>query len=66
VIELKGLGVQGSVSRSSAPDGGRRRMSDSILRVTAQLVGALFAHAEELGDINDSEELPPRHSPQYP
>jgi hypothetical protein len=36
------------------------------VRLTAQLVGALFAHAEDLGDINDSKELPSRHSPQYP
>jgi hypothetical protein len=35
------------------------------VRLTAQLVGTLFAHAEELGDINDSKELPARHSPQY-
>jgi len=34
--------------------------------LTAQLVGALFAHAEDLGDLNDSKELSPRHSPQYP
>jgi hypothetical protein len=24
-----------------------------------------FARAEKLGDVNDSKELPPRHSPQY-
>jgi hypothetical protein len=31
-----------------------------------QLVGALFTHAEDLGDLNNSKELPPRDSPHYP
>ena len=46
----------------SSPTVDRRRE----IRLMAQLVGSLFAHAEDLGDINDSKELPPRHSPQYP
>jgi hypothetical protein len=29
-------------------------------------MGALFANAEDLGDLNDSKELPSGHSPQYP
>jgi hypothetical protein len=33
------------------------------VRLTAQLVGALFAYAENLGDVNDSKERPLRHSP---
>jgi len=33
--------------------------------LTAQLVGALFAHAEHLGNLNDSKELPSRHDSQY-
>jgi hypothetical protein len=32
------------------------------VRVKAQLVGALLAHAEDLRELNDSKELPPRHS----
>jgi hypothetical protein len=36
------------------------------VRLTAQLVDALFAHAEDLSDLNDSKELPPRHGPKYP
>jgi hypothetical protein len=46
----------------SSPAVDRRRE----VRLTAHLVGALFAHAEDLGDLNDSKELPSRHSPQYP
>jgi hypothetical protein len=30
------------------------------------LVGALFAHPEDLGDVDKSKELPPRHSLHYP
>jgi hypothetical protein len=30
--------------------------------LTVELVGSLFAHAEDLGDVNDSKELPARHS----
>jgi hypothetical protein len=36
------------------------------VELTAQLVGALFAQVDYLGDLNDSKELPARHSPQYP
>jgi hypothetical protein len=32
-------------------------------RLTAQLVGALFAYAKDLSDLNDSKELLPRHGP---
>jgi hypothetical protein len=34
------------------------------VRLTAQLLGALFAHAENLGDLNDSKELSSRHGSQ--
>ncbi len=47
---------------SSSPAVDRRRE----VWITAQLVGALLAQAEDLGDLNDSKELPPRHSQQYP
>jgi hypothetical protein len=33
------------------------------VRPLPELVGPLLAHAEDLGDLNDSKELPPRHSP---
>ena len=46
----------------SSPAVDRRRE----VRLTAELVCTLFAHPEDLGDVNDSEELPPRHSRQYP
>jgi hypothetical protein len=36
------------------------------VRLTAQLINSLFAHAEHLGDVDDSKELPPHHTPQYP
>jgi hypothetical protein len=31
--------------------------------LTPELVGPLLAHTEDLGDLNHSKELPPRHSP---
>jgi len=36
------------------------------VRLTAQLVGSLLAHAEHLSNLNDPKELPSCHSPQYP
>jgi len=54
--------VCGRPQMPSSPAVDRRRE----VWLTAQLVGALFAHAEDLGDLNDSKELSPRHSPQYP
>jgi hypothetical protein len=54
--------VCGRPQISSSPAVDRRRE----VRITAQLVGPLFAHAENLGDLNDSKELPSGHGPQYP
>jgi hypothetical protein len=34
-----------------------------MLTPLPELVGPLFAHAEDLGDLNDSKELSHRHSP---
>ena len=48
--------------RTTTPATNRRRE----VRLTGQLVAALFTHAEDLGDLNDSKESPARHSPQYP
>jgi hypothetical protein len=45
------------VPSSPAPNGRRE------VRPSTQLVGALFAYAENLGDVNDSKERPLRHSP---
>jgi len=33
------------------------------VRPPPELVGPLLAHAEDLGDLNDSKEIPARRSP---
>ena len=38
---------------------------DREVWLTAELVSSLFAHAEHLGDLNDSKELSSPHNQQY-
>jgi hypothetical protein len=54
--------VCGRPQIAPSPAANRRRE----VWIMAELVGTLFGDAEELGNVDDSKELPPRHSPQYP
>jgi hypothetical protein len=54
--------VCGCPEMAPRPAGDRRRE----VWLTPKLVRTLFAHAVDLGDVDDSKELPPRHTPQYP